>query len=82
MVLHEDLERMAAAQRTDPLGAAGAARELVFLHPGSSISDAANLLLTNDMLQAPVVSADEDFRLLGIITLNDIARQQNARDNA
>lgn len=82
MVLHDELERMAAAGQTDPLGSAGAARQLIFLHPGRSISDAANLLLTNDMLQAPVVSPDEDFRLLGIITLNDIARQQNARDNA
>ena len=40
--------------------------------------DAAMRMVKADIRQLPVVSPTEKNRLLGVLTLNDIARQQNA----
>jgi CIC family chloride channel protein len=53
-------------------------RRLVTLHPETSIRDTANKLVVEDVLQAPVVPKTNPKRLAGIVTLHDIARQQNA----
>jgi len=53
-------------------------QELIAIHPDDSIRDAANTLVLKDVLQAPVVSRKNPSKLLGILTLHDIARQQNA----
>lgn len=53
-------------------------KRLVTLTPDTSIRDAANLMVLGEVEQAPVVSKNEATRLLGILTLHDIARQQNA----
>jgi len=45
--------------------------------PTTSIREAAMLMVQRDFRQLPVLSG-KDNKLLGIITLNDIARQQNA----
>lgn len=50
------------------------------VNPDISIRDAAQLLIKHDIQQLPVVSQVENQRLLGIITINDIARQQNAAE--
>lgn len=55
-----------------------AGQKLVSLMPDVSIRQAANTLVLNDYEQAPVVSQEDSKRLLGIVTLHDIARQQNA----
>ncbi len=44
----------------------------------TSIRDAANRMIARDFQQVPVVSAADPKKLLGWLTLNDIARQQNA----
>ena len=48
------------------------------VHPDSPIRAAANYMLKHDLRQLPVVHALDAQRLVGWITLNDIARQQNA----
>ena len=53
-------------------------KHLVSIHPDTSIRDVANHLVLGEVEQAPVVSSREVGRILGIITLHDIARQQNA----
>ena len=53
-------------------------QKLITLTPDASIRQAANTLVLNDYEQAPVVSQEDKKRLLGIVTLHDIARQQNA----
>ena len=53
-------------------------KKLVTVNPDTSIRDAANTMVLGEVEQAPVVSKKEANRLLGIITLHDIARQQNA----
>ncbi len=51
---------------------------LLSVKPDTSIRDAANLMIARDVRQVPVVGATDPRRLLGWLTLNDIARQQNA----
>ena len=53
-------------------------KRLVAVNPETSIRDAANTMVLGEVEQAPVVSKKDTKRLLGIITLHDIARQQNA----
>ena len=53
-------------------------QELMTLTPKVSIKAAANRLIAGDFQQAPVVSEVDPKRLVGVITLNDITRQQNA----
>ena len=55
-----------------------AEQELMSFIPKTSIRDAANRLIARDFQQAPVVSEVDPKRLVGVITLNDITRQQNA----
>lgn len=53
-------------------------RKLVTVGPDTSIRDVANTLVLEDIDQVPVVSRKEPGKLLGFVTLHDIARQQNA----
>lgn len=53
-------------------------QELMTFTPKISIRDAANQLIAREFQQAPVVSDVDPKRLVGVITLNDITRQQNA----
>ncbi len=46
----------------------------------SSIRDAAHRMIANDLQQVPVVSPSDPKKMLGWLTLNDIARQQNAAE--
>lgn len=46
----------------------------------TSIRDAARLMITNDLQQVPVTSHADPRKMLGWLTLNDIARQQNAAE--
>jgi len=61
-----------------PISTLLAKRRIVAVNPGTSIRDAANTMVLGEVEQAPVVSDKDSQRLLGIITLHDIARQQNA----
>ncbi|MBO6103181.1 MAG: chloride channel protein, partial [Opitutales bacterium] len=51
-----------------------------FIEPSKSISEAANIIIEKDALMLPLISNKNPERLIGIITLHDIARQQNASE--
>ncbi|MGB0370123.1 MAG: chloride channel protein [Opitutales bacterium] len=53
-------------------------QKVVSVYPRASIRDVANTLVVEDKMQVPVVSKTDPKRLIGIVTLHDIARQQNA----
>ncbi len=78
VITHHELEEI---QKDDPHRALKDLlrdREVVSLSPDTSIRNAANTLVVKDVLQAPVVSKKNPAKLIGIVTLHDIARQQNA----
>jgi CIC family chloride channel protein len=52
-------------------------QEILSVSTDTPIRDAANLMIVRDFQQVPVVSATDPGKLLGWLTLNDIARQQN-----
>lgn len=79
MVTHHELEQMGVGGRR--LGDRLEGREVVSVTPETSIREAARLLVMGDVLQAPVISGKGRGRLVGIITLHDITRQQNAIDD-
>ncbi len=78
MIMHHELEQLEAAGNDAPVRKQIADQKIVAIHPDDSIRDAANTLVIKDVHQAPVVSRKDPTRLLGIVTLHDIARQQNA----
>lgn len=82
MITHHELEQLRASNNTRTLKEWRQGNAITKLYPDTSIRDAANILVTGDVLQAPVVSRKEDLKLLGIVTLHDIARQQNAIENS
>lgn len=55
-------------------------RNWAVTHPEMPIHEAANRMIAADFQQLPVVSPGHPRKLLGWLTLNDIARQQNAMD--
>ena len=57
-----------------------AGREIRSVTLDCSIRDAANRMIVRNFQQVPVVSQTDDRKLLGWLTLNDIARQQNAAE--
>jgi len=78
MIMHHELEELVAAGNERPLREILAEQKIISIHPDDSIRDAANTLVIKDVLQAPIVSRKDPGKLLGIVTLHDIARQQNA----
>lgn len=62
------------------LGERVGGQEWAVAHPETPIHDAANRMIAGDFQQLPVVSPSHPRKLLGWLTLNDIARQQNAMD--
>lgn len=80
VITHDELEALAAADDPQPISKWSAGRKLVYVHPDDSIRDTANHLVIKDVLHAPVVSRKNTKKLLGIVTLHDITRQQNAID--
>lgn len=80
MILHRELEQLASSDHaeTATIGEFVEGRKVQTINPNTTIRDAAMQMVKSDIHQLPVVSASDPNRLLGIITLNDIARQQNA----
>ncbi|WOO39508.1 chloride channel protein [Rubellicoccus peritrichatus] len=78
MVMHHELEEFREAGNEDSLITILAHQKVISTNPDMSIRAAANLLIREDVLQIPVVSPKDEKKLLGILTLHDIARQQNA----
>ncbi len=75
MIMHHQLEELLGSSET--VGERVKDQTVKHIGPQTSIRDAAMLMVREDFRQLPVLSA-KDGKLLGIITLNDIARQQNA----
>ena len=82
MFTHHELEEAVRERREVPIAEMIHGRRLVTLLPESSIRDVAQTLVMDDVLQAPVVSSKDRRKLMGIVTLHDIARQQNAIDDS
>jgi CIC family chloride channel protein len=82
VVTHHELEEMLVSgdQRTLQEWVEG--QTVIRIHPDDSIRDAANTLVIKDVLQAPIVSRKDTRKLLGMVTLHDIARQQNAIEDS
>ena len=78
MIMHHELEELLAEGSEASLTEILEDQKVISIHPDDSIRDAANTLVVKDVLQAPVVSRKDPRKLLGIVTLHDIARQQNA----
>ncbi len=78
MVTHKELSRLAENGDCQTLSEWTQGRKLIRFFPDDSIQHTANALVLSDVSQAPVVSHKAPDRLLGIVTLHDIARQQNA----
>jgi len=77
VVMHHELEE----NEDDPdrtIGDLVARQRVHTITPDTPIRDAAMKMVKADIRQLPVVSASDPNRLIGILTLNDIARQQNA----
>ncbi|MGF1484773.1 MAG: chloride channel protein [Opitutales bacterium] len=72
-----DLSRN-AVEAAKPVQSILEARRLVTLTPETSIREAARRMVIADVELAPIVSTKDTKRLLGLVTLHDIARQQNA----
>lgn len=82
MIMHHELEELIADGNTAPISDYLKDQKVINLYPDTSIRDAANTLVIKDVLQAPIVSRKEPTRLLGLVTLHDIARQQNAIEDS
>ncbi len=75
MITHFELEEF-FDQET--ISAVISNQQLLTVTPDCSIRDAANLMIAKNLQQVPVVSPSNSRQMLGLLTLNDIARQQNA----
>ncbi len=82
MVTHHELEDLAVRDGGKNVAELIDGQKLVTLLPESSIRDVAQVLVMEDVLQAPVVSSKDAHKVNGIVTLHDIARQQNAIDDS
>ena len=82
VITHHELEEIAEAGDSQAITDWVKGHPLIAIHPDDSIRDAANTLVLKDVLQAPVVSRKDSRKLLGIVTLHDIARQQNAIEDS
>ena len=82
MITHHELEDSAVRDGGKNVAELIDGQKLVTLLPESSIRDVAQVLVMEDVLQAPVVSSKDAHKVMGIVTLHDIARQQNAIDDS
>ena len=62
-------------------GALVIGQNLAFAHPDTSIREVANRMVAKDLQQIPITSKADPGKLLGIITLHDIARQRFAEES-
>jgi len=74
------LHEMKECDRSALLSSVIADQKTIHVHPEISIRAASRLMIEHDIQQLPVVSASDQQRVLGMLTHNDIARQQNASE--
>jgi len=80
MICHHELREREVDAARNPVKSILQERAVVSLKPETSIRDVAQILVLEDVMQAPVVSATNPKKILGLVTLHDVARQQNAID--
>ena len=78
MIMHHELEEYAQQNDDRTTSELVAEQQLIFVQPNDSIRSVAKVLIDTDVLQVPVVSPRDTKKLIGVVTLHDIARQQNA----
>jgi CIC family chloride channel protein len=78
VITHHELQELQAAADPRSMQEWAEGHNIIEIHPDDSIRTAANTLVVRDVMQAPVVSRKNPRKLLGFVTLHDIARQQNA----
>jgi CIC family chloride channel protein len=71
-----DLKRLEAESRQDHLIADVMTKKIVHAHPDQTLDTVVLKLAQRELSQLPVVSRVDDARLLGIVTLRDVARAQ------
>jgi CIC family chloride channel protein len=71
-----DLKRLEAENRQDSLIADVMTKKVVHAHPDQTLDTVILKLAQRELSQLPVVSRVDETRLLGIITLRDVARAQ------
>ncbi|MDP0491647.1 MAG: chloride channel protein [Verrucomicrobiota bacterium JB023] len=69
------------AAKDQPVSSLLEGQQLLTVNDSTCIRDAAYRMITRDFQQVPVVSEADGSRLLGWLTMNDIARQQNAMED-
>lgn len=77
MICHHEMIENVEHNIDAPLGELVSRQKIISVTPDTSIRAAAALLIKEDVLQMPVVSEKDPNKLIGILTLHDIARQQN-----
>ena len=77
MVTHAALEARRSAEEPTAIRALLSDEAYPTITPDTTIRDASVRMLRDDVRQLPVVSATDPTRLLGILTQNDVIRQQN-----
>lgn len=82
MITHHEMEETNRADPGAQVGSILSDRKLVTVHPEDSIRDVAQTLVLEDVMQVPVVSRKNSRKMVGFVTLHDIARQQNAIDQS
>ena len=73
-------QEIAGNIHSETVGAIIGDQEILFVNEDTPIRDAANLMIVRDFQQVPVVGRTDPGNLLGWLTMNDIARQQNAAE--
>ena len=71
-----DLRRLEAQRRDNELIEDVMVKKVVHAHPEQTLDTVVLKLAQRELSQLPVVSRMDDTRLLGIITLRDVARAQ------
>jgi CIC family chloride channel protein len=77
LITTNDLRRLEAEGRRDELVENTMTRKVVHAHPDQTLDTVVLKLAQRELSQLPVVSRADDTRLLGIITLRDVARAQS-----
>jgi CIC family chloride channel protein len=76
LITTNDLKRLEAEGRQNEMIADFMVKKVVHAHPDQTLDTVVLKLAQRELSQLPVVSRSDDTRLLGIITLRDVARAQ------
>src|SRR5262249_6991416 len=76
LITTNDLRRVAAEGHQDTMVSEAMTQKVVHAHPEQTLDTVVLKLAQRELSQIPVVSRNDDTRLLGIITLRDVARAQ------